>query len=138
MIFRSIIPPSVDNSNHERLEYFLVWISPNGGVRQWLFANTENQERERVRNFTVESSSNIRSIPYEDRKTITLEAQSLDGESFDYVKSILRSNLIQRVYKDGTSIPLGIEASRTRRDNELKEFEISITVIHQEEDTLTV
>lgn len=136
MIFRSIIPPSIDNSNHERLEYFLVWLSPNGGVRQWLFASTENQEEERIRSFTIESSDNIRSIPYEDRKTVNLEAQSLDGDSFDYVKTILKSNLIKRVYKDGSSIPLAIEDGRTRRNNKLKEFSISLTVIHKEEGTL--
>ena len=138
MIFRSLIPPSNDNANLIRSEHFLVWLSPDTGLRQWLFANTENEEEERTRNLSVETRSTIRSIPTDKVKSYNLTALSLDSERYDYVASIMDSNQIYKVSKDNELIPLGIEQGRKRRSNDLKEFEVEISVFEREVDVLNL
>lgn len=138
MIFRSVIPPSSDNANLIRSEHLLVWFSPDSGVRQWLFAHTDNEEKERTRNLSVETRESIRSIPYEKVKTLDLLAQSLDSERFDYVASILESNQIYKVSKDNELTALAIEEGRKQRSNDLKEFEIEISVFFRENDVLNL
>ena len=135
-VFRSVIAPSQENSNYERYEHFLVWLSPDGGVRQWLFANTNNQEQENTRNLTIETNSSIRSLPYEKIKSFEISAISLDSERFDYVASILDSNQIYKVSKDNELTPLGIEQGRKVRDNDLKEFTIEMSVFEMESNVL--
>lgn len=138
MIFRSVVPLSSDNANYLRSEHLLVWLSPESGVRQWLFASSDNLEEERTRNLSVENQTSVRSIPYEKVKSLELVSRSIDSERFDYVASILESNQIYKVSKDNELTPLGIEQGRKQRTNDLKEFELEITVFFREDDVLNL
>lgn len=138
MIFRQVIAPSTANDNYQRGEHCLVWLSTDGGIRQWLFSSSDNDEQERTRGFTIETNSSIRSIPFEKIKKFDLIAMSLDSERFDYVASILESNRIYSVSKDNELTALGIEGGRKNRSNDLKEFVIEFTVFEKEADVLNL
>jgi hypothetical protein len=136
--FRQIAPNSTVRATNEDYEHFIVWLSAEGGVREWLFSHTDGRDTEAFKSFAIESLSEIRSVPYEDRIEVDCITRSLTREEFDYVKSIFKTNRAYKVLKDGTKIPIAIEPSKVRKQNMIKNFEIGFTFYYQEEDTLNV
>ena len=137
-VFRKIVPNSTVRPSNERYEHFLIWLSPNAGVRQWLFSHTDGSERNDHKAFAIESRSDIRAVPYEDRLEIRCNTRFMDSETFDYVKSIYKSNRAYKVLKNGLKIPIAIKPQKTRRDNQIKNFEMSLDFYYKESDVLNV
>lgn len=136
--FRQIVPNSLVRASNEDYEHFLIWLSPEGGVREWLFSHTDGRETEDFDSFAIESLSDIRSVPYEDRIEVDCITRSLTKEEFEYVKSIYKSNRAYKVLKDGTKVPIAIESGKVRKRNMIKNFEIGLTFYYREEDVLNV
>lgn len=132
--FRQVVP----SANNEAYQYFLVWLSVDGGVRSWLFSHTGGVESEKYNSFSIESLDNIRSVPMMERKEVSAITGSLDGEQFDYVKSIMASNRVYQVTKAGEKIPVALKVGAVVRPNQNKEYKIKIKFIFQEANILNV
>lgn len=137
-VFRQVIPNSFINASNESFEHFLIWLSPNGGVRSWLFSSTEGETEEQFDNFSIETIDDIRSVPSMDRIEIQARTKSLESEQFDYVKSIFKSNRVYKVNKDFSKIPIAIKGRAVSQPNQLKEFEVRVAFSYQEEDILNL
>lgn len=137
-VFRQIIPNSFVNSVNERYEYYLVWLSPAGGIRSWLFSHTDGDREETFDNFMIESLTDIRSVPNEQREEVEVNTVSLDSEQFEYVKSIMSSNRVYQVFKDNTRLPIAIRTGKALRENKNKEFGVSVKFVYKEADLLNV
>lgn len=136
--FRKIVPDSEVRPVNERYEHFLIWLSKDGGVRQWFFSHSEGSEIEEVKGFSLESLSDIRNVPSEDRLRFRCTTQFMDSNTFDYVRSIFASNRVYKVTKAGVQIPVAIRQDRTQRPNMVKNFSISMEFEYKEEDILNV
>lgn len=136
--FRKIVPDSTIRPLNERYEHFLVWLSKNGGVRQWFFSHSEGREEENYKGFVVESLTEIRNVPNEDRVIHRCMTRFMDSGTFDYVSSIFASNKVYKVTKSGEQIPIAVMPTKTRRPNQIKNFEIDLQFELKEEDILNV
>lgn len=137
-VFRQVIPNSALTARNEAYEYYLIWLSPSGGVRNWMFSHTDGEEETAYDSFVIEGLTDIRSIPKQKRKTAKVIARSLTAEHFDYVSSIAESNRIYQVKKDGTRIPVAVGSIDIPRGNQLKEFSVRLELIFKEQDILNV
>jgi hypothetical protein len=115
-----------------------VWLSNAGGVRSWLFSHTDGSEAQDYELFTIEGLNDIRSVPMQERKEVSALTQSLESDELDYVKSIMSSNRVYQVLKNGTRIPLALNSGSVNRSNKNKEFEVSIRFTYKEENILNV
>lgn len=136
--FRQVVPNSVWNPNNARYEFYLVWLSTGGGVRNWLFSHTDGNESERFDNFTIEGRDDIRSVPSMERRTVTAITKSMNQENFDYVKSIMASNRVYVVDSTGAKQPIALNGAKVGQPNQLKEFSLRIKFSYQEENILNV
>jgi len=136
--FRQVIPNSTQNPDNERFEFYLVWLSTGGGVRNWLFSHTDGGESDKFDAFTIEGLDNIRGVPSMERKMVNAVTKSMNKESFDYVKSIMSSNRVYRVDKTGAKIPIALRPGSVPQPNQLKEFQLKIRFSFQEADILNV
>lgn len=135
--FRQVVPNSSVNTNTESFEFQLAWLAPSG-VRSWLFSHTNGEEDEQFDNFILESTTNIRSVPVMDRIMVEATTRSLDLESFNYVKSIMKSNRVYVVGKDLTKTPIAVKGGSISKPNTTKEFRVSIKFLFKEEFILNV
>lgn len=117
---------------------YLTWLSPNGGVRQWFFSHTAGETMNSVDNFTVESLTDIRSIPESSRTTYVVATRFLTADDYDYVASMLKSNRVYQVLTSGTQIPVSIKGQKLRKPNQDKSFELEFEVSLMEENILNV
>ncbi len=129
--FRQVVP-----STQTAYQYLLVWLSVDGGLRSWMFSNTDGMEAEKFDSFMVEGLDDIRSVPMMDRTQITASVKSLTLDNFNYVKSIMASNRVYQVDSDGEQIPVGIKSGAITRLNKGKEYQIKIKFVFGEKDTL--
>ena len=136
--FRAIVPDSIKQPANERFEHLLVWLSPNGIVRQWFFSHVKGSESVRLKGFVAENESDIRAIPTEKRKSFKAMTRHLTSSEFDYVRSIMDSNRAYKVLKGGSYIPIAINQDRTRRDNQIKAFEVAVSFSLAEENVLSL
>ncbi len=77
-----------------RYEYFLGWLSPDGGVRTWFFTSPKNAKETSLKFSAVHGIDGGRSFLSSKDDVIVLEALNLNNENFDYVKSIMESNYV--------------------------------------------
>ena len=136
--FRQIVPNSTINIVNEAYEVYLVWLSPGAGVRSWLFSHTDGDSERSYDLFTVESDTDIRSVPSESRKEAEVLTQSLTSEDLKYVESIMASNRVYQVFKNGTRVPVALKNGSVSRANKNKEFEIALKIVYKEDDILNV
>lgn len=136
--FRQVVPNSVWNPNNARFEFYLVWLSVEGGVRNWLFSHTDGDEEQRYDNFVIEGIDNIRSVPSMERRSVTAITRSMDQETFDYVRSIMASNRVYCVDSTGVKTPIALKEGAVDQANKLKEFNLRIKFSFQEENVLNV
>ena len=137
-IFRQVIPSSFWDIGNKEFQYYLVWLSNEGGVRSWLFAHTKGDQEERFDNVPVEGLSDIRSIPVEQRTEVDAMTKGLDSDTFDYVKSLMASNRVYQIGTDQTLTPVGIREGKVVRDNELKSFGVQVKFFYKRENILNV
>ena len=137
-VFRQIVPNSIVRPSNERYEHMLVWLSVDGGVRSWFFSHTDGAEENDHDGFEIETLVDIRQVPSDDRLMVECTTRFMDSETFDYVKSIIKSNRVYKVAKDGTKTPIAVKAKTTVRPNKIKNFELSIQFMYKENDVLNV
>jgi hypothetical protein len=136
--FRQVISSPSQGSVKAKHRYYLCWLSPNGGVRSWLFSHTDGDQEDEYKSFMVESTDDLRAIPSEERKSVDAITVSLEDESFDYVKSILASNRVYQVFQNGTQTPIAIAKGKISRSNQSKEHIVRIQFMYEEADLLNV
>lgn len=131
-LYRQITP------SNQPYDHYLVWLAPNGGIRQHFFSHTRGSENKSIKNYKVETIRDVRSIPEEIRVTFKLYARFLDFDTYDYVASILDSNRILKIFQDGTEIPVFIKGKIISKPNKNKSFSLSFDISLQEENILNV
>lgn len=135
---RQISPSSLTTPYRERFEYLLVWISPNGGYRQWLFSHTDGKREEKFRSIIIDNNNDFRSVPNQQDITIDLMATSLNLDNINYVASIFESPRVVLVDKLGVETKVAIERGRKRLDNITKGFSVEFELMLQEPYLLNV
>jgi len=136
--FRQVVPNSTVNDSNKKYEYFMVWLSVGGGVRNWLFSHTDGDSEDSFENIVIESLSDIRSVPTNQRRQVETRTTSLDSDTFDYVKSILASDRVYVLSKEGVKTPVAMRGGSVIRANKLKQFEIRIKFDFKENNILNV
>lgn len=130
-----IRPDSVDNSSAEAYEYFLVWISPDGGVYCWLFEDFELR-KDIDSDLINTKSDNISKLYRNANREITLIAEDLTENEFDTLSDITRSLVVRRYYKDGTFDPLAILTDRIRKPKSQFRYNLEIQVAEKEDNLM--
>lgn len=95
-----IRPDSVDNSDAETYEYYLVWIGVDGGVYNWLFEDSI-LKKEIDGDVINSKSSNISKLYKSASRTVSLVAEDLSENEFDTISDITRALVVRRYYVDG-------------------------------------
>jgi len=137
-VLRRIQPSSILSPEKEAYEYLLVWLSPFGGVRQWLFSHTDGGQEDSFGMVQVESLSDIRSVPNEEENEVEVLANTLTREDFDYITSIFKSNRVYLVSKAGVQTPVALLGGKKSKPNTLKNYSVKITFRYKEPDLLDV
>lgn len=119
-------------------DLYLAWLSPNGGIRQWFFSHTAGNTSEAVGNFTIESQTDIRSIPESSRPSYNVVTRFLTEDEYSYVASLLKSNRVYQVLPDGSQIPVAIKGKTLTKPNRDKAFELDFEVTLSEEAILNL
>lgn len=127
-VFRVVYPASERDSRLIQYEYMLLWLSPSGGVRQWLFTNVNVSLNESFENTTIETLSSIRSVPNKEMTEISLVAESLSEEDYNYIKSLMQSNLVYRMDKEGGLTSVAIKSGSVNTSLKQKEYTIRINI----------
>lgn len=138
MILRRVQPSSISSPQKEVYEYLLVWLSPFGGVRQWLFSHTDGGIEEEFNLLTIETASDIRSVPNEETTEVEVITNTLTREDFEYIKTIFKSPRVYLVSKAGEQTPVGILGGKISKPNTLKNYSITVKFIYREPDLLNV
>lgn len=130
-ICKYIIPNSDSDSDYEQYEYFLVWISPDGGVYCWLFEDFE-------RTIDIEGtvintkSDNITKLFESANQSVRLIAEDITEDELDAISDIIRSLEIRRYYKDFTYDELAIITSQVIKAKSQKRYNFVIEVAEKE------
>jgi hypothetical protein len=105
-----IRPDSVDDPNAELYEYFLVWLSPDGGVYCWLFEDFELKKD--INSEIINTKENITKLYKNANRSVGVVAEDLTENEFDTLSDITRAIVVRRYYKDGTFDRLAIVTDR--------------------------
>lgn len=112
-------------------EYYLTWISENGTFRSWLF-NAVNSNEYEYNKSTIESIR-FRDIPTQANRVVTLITKGLTLNEFNYIKSMLATNLM-RVENDGNIYECSVNSDSISYENKKDtydfEFELNIKPIN--------
>lgn len=136
--YRKIKPSSIGNTYKGDYEYLLIWLSPNGGVRQYLFSSTDGDKLQDFKATVIDTNADFRSVPNEEDISIELTSKSMSRETFDYVASIFKSNRIILVAKDSTETPIAIKSGKKITQRMIKDFEVKFKIMEQEPDLMNV
>ncbi len=122
-----IRPDSVDNSDAESYEHYLVWIGVDGGVYSWLFEDFTRERR--VEGSVINSKSeNITNLFKNATRTASLVAEDLTEIEFDTISKITRSLIVRRYFKNGSFHPLAILTDRIKKPKSQFRYNLEIEV----------
>lgn len=130
-VFRKVTPTSLNNASRVSGEFMLCWIS-DASLRQWFFSSTDGDTEDTFKNSIIETETDIRSIPTEERKEITCVTMSLDSITYDYVSSLLGSNRVYQLNKDGSKTPVAVKQGKKTKSNIEKEFIFKVVFLYKE------
>lgn len=136
--FRKIKPSSIGNPYKGDYEYMLMWLSPTGGIRLFLFSSSEGNETESFKSSVIDTDADFRSIPNAHNLEVDLTTKSLSRESFEYVSSIFESNRVISVGKDSSITPVAIMKAKKKTQKIIKDFTIAFTISLQEPSLMNV
>lgn len=136
--FRKILPGSFTDSYRLEYEHLVVWLSPNSGIRQWLFSSNDGRIEEKFKSIIIDTNDDYRSIPNEQEIDIFLTAKSLSNSDFEYIITLFKSPRIFLVDKENNSTPIAIGRGKKKKDKMLKDFEIEFSIMLQEPDLMNV
>lgn len=137
-VFRKIKPSSINSPYKKDYEFLLMWLSPNGGVRQWFFSHTEGDRRDKYKNSTIDTDFDFRNVPVSQSIEIELNALSLSRSRYDYVTSLFETNRAILVNKDSTTIPIAIDNTTKKTERLQKDYAVSFKIMLQEPDLMNV
>ncbi len=127
-------PESVTNEDAEQWEYFVAWVSPDGGSYCWLFKDFV--KRQEIKGEIISTKANINKLYKNAFQTVTLIAEDLTLNEADAVADILRAKIIRRYYKDGSYDELAIVTrSYVRRQTGVR-YNITLEVAEVEKTIL--
>ncbi len=127
-----IRPDSVDNSDAEAYEYYLVWLGVDGGVYNWLF---EDFTKEKNINGEVVNtkSENITKLYRNANQSIEIVAEDLTENEFDTICDITRALVVRRYFKDGTFSNLAILTDSIEKPKSQFRYDLELEVAEVEE-----
>ena len=126
-ICKYIVPESETNSEAEAWEYFLVWVSPDGGVYCWLFEDF--QARTKIKGEIINTKSdNINKLYTNSTQTIRLTAEDLSENEFDTISDITRAKIVRRYFKDKSYQNLAIVTKDFRKQKSDYRYNLDIEV----------
>lgn len=110
-IFEVVTPKSESDSNYEDHEYILCWYGRDGGFLQWMFEDREFDIEVDSGVINERDEDEIRSLITSERRTVTLFAEDLTYNEIVVMGSLLSSDKIIRLKKDGTVENVAIESN---------------------------
>ena len=126
-IVEYIRPASETNTDAEAWEYFLIWLSPDGGAYCWMFEDFETK-------LTIEGSvintksENITKLFEKANQNVLLIAEDLTENEFDVISDIARALVIRRYFKDGTYTNLAINTNSIRKRKSDMRYNLELEV----------
>lgn len=106
-------------------EYYLTWLSEAGTFRSWLFNAVSTNELEYDK-LTVEQLR-FRDIPTQANRTVTLVTNGLSFNEFNYIQSMLATNLIQ-VENDGNTFECSVNSDTINITNKSDTYDFEFTL----------
>lgn len=122
-----IRPDSVDNSDAEAYEYYLVWLSTDGGVYNWLFEDF-TLKKDIDSDVVNTKSNNITKLYKSVSRSVEIIAEDLTENEFDTISNITRALVVQRHFKDGTFVNLAIETDKVEKPKSQFRFDLPLEV----------
>ena len=128
--FKYIIPESSTDSTAEQYEYYLVWQAPNGAFYNWLFTDFITKQKIDAR-IVNSVSENINKIYDKANNYTSITAEDITEDELEAIKTILRSKIIRRYYKDGSFVKLAIntDSFNKRKTGHRYNFQIEVKEI---------
>ena len=126
-LYELITPDSETDSAAEEYEYMLLFVDTRGCFFMWLFTDWIEKQRVAVNN-SNKANIQINSFISDIDNTVDLKAENLNADEYQQLKSVLQSNNVFRLYKDGTKEKVGIISSNTSFRKTDKQLEINITI----------
>jgi hypothetical protein len=121
------IPESATDTAANDYEFMLQWIGTDGGVYNWLFTDFEINQRV-TGNIINEKNGNISKIFTGAKNSFTLTAEDITQQQFEVLRSMQRSNILRRVYTDGSFDNLAIISDRSSYIKSQRRYKLDIEV----------
>lgn len=115
----------------------LVFLSETAGFRVFLFTN-ESERKQKFKTATAETTVNFRNIPINEETVISLIAENINQNEYDYLSSMGGSNVVKRVRLDGSLEPVQIVSFDDTTQSRDKEFDLELKVRLQQPDIMTL
>lgn len=127
-----IRPDSVDNSDAEAYEYYLVWIGVDGGVYNWLFEDF-TLKKDIDSDIVNTKSENITKLYKSANRSVEIIAEDLTENEFDTISYITRALVVRRYFKDGTFTNLAIITGDIEKPKSQFRFDLELEVAEIED-----
>lgn len=114
---------TVYDTNQDKNEFYITWISDNGTIRQWLFTNKILFENDLT--FDALMGSSFRPVPNNLEEIITVEAKGISAIEREYISSLFISNKIQ-VENDGQTIECVVDDPSWSYENRSNSYIVTI------------
>ena len=122
-----IIPDSVDNSDAEAYEYYLVWLGVDGAVYNWLFEDF-TLKKDIDSDVVNTKSENITKLYKNANRSVEIIAEDLTENEFDTISDITRALVVRRYFKDGTFSNLAINTSKIEKPKSQFRYDIELEI----------
>ena len=122
---RLIKPRAKVNIDFE--QYYLTWVSVDGGVKDWLFTPPNNTKRNTGNNL-IENDTIFRQIPNKDLKTVELIAGNLSRDQYEYISDISISNRVELTTSEGEIVEVAINDYSDDQSNDAHLYRIELTI----------
>lgn len=137
-MFRRVVLHSETSALVANREVLLVWISPFMGLRSWMFNHTDQETEYMHEGEVIETGISIRSIPTKEQEKRTIRTTSLELRQYDYVRSVLASNKVVQLFRDGSTRDVAVRFRDETKDGRITGFSIELEITYVQEDVLNV
>lgn len=136
--FRKIRLSGVEAPHKKDYEYHLMWISPDGGLRDWVFNSTDGDKEDKFKSIIIDTNSDFRSVPNSQEIIVELSTGSMTRNNFDYVASIFESPRIYLIGEFDEKITVAIKSASKETRRIQKDFSLSFNIMFKEPDLINV
>lgn len=130
--YEVINPTSNSDSNYEDFEYLLQWYGRKGQFYQRMFTDWEityNVDNEII---NIQNSDEIKNIPQSEDRSRKLIAEDITINDLEEMTSIFVAKEVKRVFKDGTTINVGILPGSVKYKKSGSRFDLEINIVEHE------